>query len=1395
MTDIATNLAGLTAAEKRSALMQLLQERAERQSAGSPLSAGQQALWFLHRLAPDTAAYNIPFAVRIHDTLDMAALDRTLQALAGRHAALRTIYAQAEGEPVQRIHSQTTIPLAVIDAAGWSDETLDRELHQQCQLPFDLATGPLARAWVYATAPDEHVLLLVFHHIAVDLWSMTVLLRELGHLYAAETTGQPASLPPLTSQYADYVQWQGDQLAGAEGERLWAYWQRQLGGELPQLDLPTDRVRPAIQTYHGASVPFAVPKTLMADLKALARSQAVTLYTVLAAALQVLLHRYSGQDEILVGSPIAGRDRADFAQVVGYFVNPVVLRGSLAGNPSFQDFLAQMGGTVRDALIHQGLPFPTLVERLQPDRDPSRSPLFQVLFSLQSQPGNREPGVAEFVLSQPGSTLQLGGLHLETYPLATRVAQFDLSLTMVETADGLAGSLAYNTDLFDGPTMTRWTAHLQTLLAAIVAAPETGVGQLPILEADEAQAILIRWNDTARAYPQAACLHHLFEQQAATSPDALAVHCGSETLTYAELNARANQVAHHLRTLSVGPETLVGLYLERSTSLLVGLLGILKAGGAYVPLDPSFPADRLAAMLDDADARILVTQASLADKLPVSGTGSVCLDRDWERIATQPTQNPGVPVPPDALAYVIYTSGSTGKPKGVQLAHGGVVNFLASMQQTPGLSVSDVLVAVTTISFDIAVLELFLPLTVGARVVIASREESTDAALLMALLSASDATVMQATPATWRMLLEAGWQGQSGLTVLCGGEAMPRDVADRLLERSRAIWNMYGPTETTIWSTVERVAAGTGVIPIGRPIANTVCYVLDAHLQPVPPGVAGELHIGGDGVARGYLNRPALTEEKFVPNPHGRGRIYKTGDMARYWPDGRLECLGRIDHQVKIRGFRIELGEIEIVLEQAAGVQQAVVVAREDVPGDKRLVAYLIPEPGIAFVWDDLRQHARAVLPEYMIPLAFVAIDRLPMTANNKVDRKALPAPDWGQVTTERILPRDAREVLIAGIWSDVLGLEQVGVLDNFFELGGHSLLATRVMSRLRQAFEIDVPLRILFEQPTVAGLSQAVAVRQLAEPGQSPPPIMPIERHGDVPVSFAQQRLWFLDQLEPGSAAYNMPAALRLTGTLQIPVLTAVLTELVRRHESLRTTIVTVSGEPMQHIAPAGPVPLPVIDLSGVTDDARAQALQQAIDTEANHPFDLAAGPLFRATLVRLGAESHVLLVTMHHIVSDGWSIGILVDETAALYAAYVAGVASPLPELAVQYADYAVWQRFWLQGEPLSRLATYWKDKLSGELMPLSLPTDRQRPARQSIHGAAQRHRLPADLSGQLAAVGKRRGATLYMVLLAAYQTLLYRLSNQSDIIVASPIAGRTQTALEIQAGFFVNTLAMRT
>ena len=1114
MSAVRDRVANLAPADRRALLAQLLQKKARGSDGTHPLSYGQQALWFLHQLAPDSVAYNDAFAWRIESGVDAPALRRTFQSLVDRHATLRTTFASRDGKPVQRVRDKIQVHFEQADASSWSDEAMNRRLVEEAHRPFDLERGPLFRVHLYTRSARSHVLLLTVHHIVGDFWSLAIIADELRALYPAELSGTPPALPALPVQYAEHVRRQSSMLAGPEGERHWAYWRKQLAGDLPALKLPTDRPRPPAQTYHGASHTFSLSGTLTASLKSLARSEGTTLFTVLLAAFQVLLYRCTGQEDILVGSPSLGRDRADLASLVGYLVNPLVLRASLSGSTTFKTFLGQVRRTVLDALEHAEFPFPLLVERLQPKRDPSRSPLFQVMFSLQMTPSAVDKSLAASVLGEAGAPMNLGGLPMQPIALEQRIAQFDLVMMLAEAGGRLGASIQYSTDLFEADTITRMAGHYATLLTGIASNPEERLSELPLLTEAERSRLLVTWNDTRADYPSESCAHELFEAQADRTPDAVALAFQAEQLTYRELNRRANQVARYLVDLRVGPDTLVGLCVERSVAMVVGLLGILKAGGAYVPLDPAYPADRLAYILSDSAAPVLLTQTRIAAALPPTSAKTVCLDSEWEAIAQAADANPLRRATPDDLAYVLYTSGSTGTPKGVMVEHRSLVNYLHWCVQAYSAAQGSGAPVHSTLAFDLTVTSLFSPLLAGKTVTLLPEADGIGA-LGAALRAGRDYSLVKITPAHLELLpqqLPADLAAGSTRALVVGGEAL---FAEHLsfwrahAPRARLI-NEYGPTETVVGCCVYEIpegAAVSGAVPIGRPIANTQLYVLDANRQPLPIGVPGELYVGGLGVARGYLNRPTLTAEKFIPDPFSSrpgARLYKTGDTVRYRPDGSLEFLGRLDDQLKIRGFRVEPGEIEAALTRHPAVREAAVVAREAErgggPPEKRLVAYVVADPNAVLAVDELRCFLKQALPDYMIPGAIVFLDTLPLTPHGKVNRRALPAPESARPNLGQAYagPRNELEKTLADVCAQVLGLDKVGIDDNFFDLGGSSIQSLEVVARASAA-GVRLTAEMLFEHQTVAELAAGIGAVEPATAGDTPREVTASEAAGTI--------------------------------------------------------------------------------------------------------------------------------------------------------------------------------------------------------------------------------------------------------------------------------------------------------
>ncbi|OOG46263.1 hypothetical protein B0E52_04655 [Rhodanobacter sp. C06] len=1345
-----------------------------------PSTEAQREIWLAAKLGEDASlAYNEAVALHLHGALDRTAMLDALQALVDRHDALRASFGP-DGETFC-VAGGVALDVRQTDLGALDASTriaaLEERRAQVVLLPFDLETGPLFRAELLRLGEGEHVLLLSAHHLVCDGWSWWVVLRELGTLYALRGGAGNANLPPAPS-FADYAlqcAGQADRHARAADE---AWWVAHHAHRPPALDLPGDRPRPPRRSFAAGREDHVLGADLVGALRHLGARHGASLFATLLGSFAGLLGRLAGQDEVVLGIPAAAQANEGLGDLVGHGVNLLPLRCTADPALPFTQLLGAAGGELLDALEHQRCTFGSLLQQLDIARDPARLPLVSVLFNIDQ------------ALEQEGEAFP--GLRLDFASVPRRYENFELFINAVQEHGGLRLECQYNSGLFDAATVRRWLRAYEALLRAAVTQPDHPLGALPLVDA-AAQRELAGLQPPERQWSGPSTMHGAFERQASASPERPALRCGDETLSYRALDEQANRIAHGLIAHGVRPGDLVGIALERGPAMLAALLGTLKAGAGYVPLDPGFPAERLAYMVADAKLAVLLTQASLAARFDRPDRPPIALDAPpagWDALPVTP---PALSVDPAATAYVIYTSGSTGRPKGVAIPHRAVANFLASMAERPGLHADDRLLAVTTLSFDIAVLELLGPLGVGGCVVLASREQAMDGEALKTLLADHGITLMQATPASWRMLLQAGWQGGAGFRALCGGEALAPDLAAALLARCAALWNMYGPTETTVWSTCAKLEKDQP-ITIGTPIANTTVWVLDERRQPCPLGVPGELWIGGAGVAIGYLHRPELTAERFVADPFSAApdaRLYRTGDRGRWRADGTLEHLGRADFQIKLRGFRIEPGEIEAQLAGHPPVTQALVMVREDRPGDARLVAYLASETPV----DEaaLRGHLREHLPEYMLPQHFVVLAALPLLPNGKIDRARLPAPLAAAPAVARAAPRDELERQIAQAMAAVLGGLEPGLDDDFFEHGGHSLLAAQLTARLNRELGLALPLRTLFEAPTVARL--AAAIRAAGAAGkQEPRQIARLADRERAPLSLMQQRVWYLEQLRPGGVAFHTPSAHRLSGSLDLAAFEQALRTMVRRQPVLRTSIEPDATGAMQRIHAELKVELPLEDLSGMPADERDAWLRRRLDALIAEPFDLATPPLFRARLFRLGEQEHVFFFMTHHIVWDGWSFDLLYRELSALYEAFRTGQPDPLPPLAVEYGDFAAWQRQWMQGEELQRQLDHWLSRLKGRIEPLELPADRVRPTRMSGAGATEWIVLPSERLIAVHALAQQAGTTPFIVLLAAYFALLHRLGGQRDLVVSTPVRGRDAVELEPMMGFFVNALPLR-
>ena len=1346
---------------------------------GEPLrlSYAQERQWFLWQLEPQSPAYHLPRALRLKGQLDRAALQRSFDALVARHESLRTHLQQDVDGVLQvvRPHQQVEVAYETGDASQ-----LEAWVQAQIAHPFDLEQGPLLRVKVLQLAPDEHVLVLVLHHIVSDGWSMQVMVDELVQMYVAYSQGKDVQLPALPIQYPDYALWQRSWMEAGEKERQLGYWRERLGGEQPVLELPLDHPRPAVQSYRGARLDISVEAALVNGLKALAQREGVTLFMLLLASFQTLLYRYSGQSDIRVGVPIANRNRAETERLIGFFVNTQVLKADIDGQMTFSQVLAQVKQRALEAQSHQDLPFEQLVEALQPERSLSHNPLFQVMFNHQTE-GHKTRAAQ-----------QLPGLALEALEWGDQSAQFDLSLDTQESPEGLAASLTYATDLFNAATVERMAQHWQALLRAVVARAGNRVAQLAMLTKDEQRRVLHDWNHAAAAFVESTGVQSLFEVQARQRPEAIALCLGEQTISYAELNRQANRLAHYLIDQGVGAEVMVGVAVERSFAMVVSLLAVLKAGGAYVPLDPQYPRERLLHMLEDSAVRLVVCQSSVPLPLP-EHIERLDLDRLDGDLQGRFEHNPQVQVDPQNLAYVIYTSGSTGKPKGVAINHAALTEFSSIAAGYSQLTQADRVLQFATLNFDGFVEQLYPALTHGATVILRG-PELWDSARLYEEIITQGITLADLPTAYWNLFLldclATGPRAYGALRqVHIGGEAMPLEGPAQWLKAGLGhvrLLNTYGPTEATVVSSVLDCTSASEIIgatasPIGRALPGRALYVLDRDLNLAPLGAVGELYIASHrGLARAYLNRALLTAERFVPDPFGDTgeRLYRTGDLARCRADGVIEYVGRVDHQVKIRGLRIELGEIEALLLAQPGVRETLVLA-----ADNQLVAYLVAEQQDA---EALKAALREQLPDYMVPAHLVFLDRMPLNPNGKLDRQALPKPDACQSLQAWVAPVTELEQQVAAVWAQILGAERVGLTDHFFEMGGHSLLAMQVVSRLRHALGREVPLKLVFEQPRLEGFAAALHASE-AVVGEQAPALVAVGRDQPFPLSYAQERQWFLWQLDPGSAAYHIPSTLRLKGQLDTSALQRSFDVLVARHESLRTYIEPQPDAARQVIRAQMALPIPCVDV-------QEPDVQAHVEAEIARPFDLQAGPLLRVTLLRVAADEHVLVLVQHHIVCDGWSMQVMIDELVQLYQAFSQGQLLQLPVMPIQYADFAVWQRTWMEAGEKARQLAYWRELLGGEQPVLELPFDHQRPAQQSHRGARLDVPLPVSLAESLKALAQAQGVTMFMLLLASFQTLLHRYSGQQDIRVGVPIANRNRVETERLIGFFVNTQVLK-
>lgn len=1361
-----------------------------------PLSVAQEQLWFLNQVNPESAFYNIPFAIRLFGKLNIDALHNALQDIVNRHEVFRTTFQVIDGQPVQHIAPALSlpIPITVIDqtASDRGQAEINQFIHRELLRPFELMHDTLLRAYILQVTSKHHILLMVIHHIIYDGWSSKVLFGEIATLYNAYQAQQPLTLPQPRLQYADFAIWQRQWQQSNEYKQQLAYWSAQLAG-VPKLDLPTDHPRPPVSSNQGGRLVYPLPSPLVADLQKISQEESVTMFMALLTSFQILLARYSDQTDIAIGIPFADRERAELADVIGFFVNTLVVRNKVTGQTRYCDLLKQVRQTCLEAFSNGNIPFPKLVEALQLERTFSHNPLFQVMFSM---------------LERDEAALELVGITTERFPVADQTAKFDLSLDIFESDNGLVAEFEYSSDLFEEKTIWRMATHWEAILSQIAIDPQQIVAELSLLSSAEKNQLLYEWNATKTDYPPPMLVHQLIANRAAQRPEATAVVYEDELLTYGQLTVQVDALAIRLHQQGVQLETVVGVCLERGIAAVVAQLAVLKAGGVCLPLDPLFPTERILTMLENASAPLLLTQQHLKPRFADYIKTIFCIDADSPPLPDPPPTLPRVQ--PDNLALLIYTSGSTGIPKGAMITHANFCNysyFFSEQYDLPKRINAHLQMA--SIAFDVFMADMLRALGSGAKLVICPRETLLEPHALYTLMREQGIDSAEFVPAVLKLLAEYTEKHNKTLDfmrVLAAG-ADTWYVADYLQVRRQVssdtrLLNVYGLTEATIdnahWGGANTPETLNAVMPIGHPIANTQLYILNQWQRPVPVGVFGELYIGGAGVGRGYLNQPGLTAIQFIPDPYSNTvgtRLYRSGDRVRYQTDATIEFQGRIDNQVKIRGFRIELGEIESTLLSYPLIQKAVVSIHENAAKQKQIIGYLVLEPGQTVEIAPLNDFLRQQLPDYMIPAGYVLLKKLPLTPNGKVNRKSLPVyagPESGHEGGYQP-PENVVENQVANIWTAVLGLEKIDRRDSFFQIGGHSLLATQIISRLRTTLDSGIPLRLLFETPTLSEFADRVAKIQQTAQASKLPDIPLIPRTGQHPLSFSQQRLWFLEQFDPLTPMYNIPLIFEMEGNIQKHLLEQALNGAVERHESLRTHFLDQDGIPVQVINDELYVDIPVFDLQSLALEQQASEIERHIDEEAQLPFDLTKSPLIRTRFLQTAANKAIFLFTLHHIIADGWSLHILLNDLEALYKAYQQEAVPSLTPLPIQYVDFVVWQRTWLKGDALQDQLTYWQNQLA-DLPRLTLPYDFPVPAQRTRQGNAQMCMIPPATTEQLKQFGGEEGTTLSMVLLALYKILLARYSQMDDIVVGTPIAGRVRSELEDLIGFFVNMLVLR-
>lgn len=1409
-----TNIEALSLDEKRELLAKLLQEEAKAIKTVHPLSYNQQALWLIYQEAPHSPAYNFTLSLRILSEVNVPVLKKCFQTLVTRHPSLRSTIELIDNAPRQVIHGHQEIDFEHIQVYGRSEEEVEKYISDTYRKPFDLVHGPITRVHLFSMSDTHHVLLVNMHHIIYDGWSHWLLMSELLKLYPAYRSDQKIQLPKLDYTYLDFVDWQMRLISSPKGEEMWQYWKTQLAGELPILNLPTDYPHPRIQLYVGDSIIFGLSTEDCQKLKKTAAKAGSTLYMILLAAYQVLLYRYTLQEDILVGSPVTGRSQSEFADIIGYFVNVITLRAKLEKDMTFMEFLYQVRSTCLEALTHQDFPFPELVKRLKPKRNASRSPIVQALFTLQK--AQKAAELSELLGSADGSNtkVEAGGLTFAPYKLTQPEGQFDLSLAAMETKNGLGAVFFYRTDIFKKETISALTEHFQTLLYGIINNPNQSISTLPLLNESEKQMLLTQWVGANSPFPETQRFSELFEKQVTLDPDNIAVFLDQSTMTYKDLNERANKLAHYLVRQGVRAESIVGICLSRSFEMLIAIVAINKAGGAFLPLNPFFPPERLHYMVSHANTALILTEPQYVPLFNQSGS-CMCLDLQNFDYGTYPSENPVYSSVPNQLAYVIYTSGSTGVPKGVMVETIGMVNHLYAKIRELDLKAKDRVGQNAPLTFDIAIWQCLAPLLTGAGVVLIPEEIADNPNKLLDLTVEARLSILEVVPSVLTVMIKEinyrkKFPGFKKLRYLvCTGETLPSKLAKEWLTLYPhiPIVNAYGPTEcsddVTHYFITQLLDAETNTIPIGKPIQNTQLYVLNDTLELMPIGVLGEIYVGGVGIGRGYLNDSEKTNRAFIKNPFSSDssdRLFKTGDLGRWLRNGNLEFLGRIDHQVKMRGFRIELQDIEASLTQHPFIKEALVLLHNQSVADSHLVAFIIGQVKSQIDYSEVKTFLKSKLPDYMIPTYFIPCPSFPLNSNGKIDRNALKTLAQQELKQNRkkiVAPKTDEEKKISAIWQELLAdIDNISIHDNFFDLGGHSLLATQAITRIQNTFQVDIPFNKFFESPTVADLSKYVLTARHQDKTLGKIEIESADRTQLIPLSFAQERLWFLDHLNPENPFYNTPIALNFKGSLNKEALQKSLAAIVERHEILRTHFPLVEGKPIQVLKPHSDVvtKLSITDFSVYPERKRKDLLNKLISEQEKFKFNLKTGPLFHYQLIILQNESFILLINLHHIITDGWSAGIFIKEVSALYSSFLHHTSSNLPALLVQYADFSVWQRTWFKGDILETQRHYWKEKLQGAPQVLEIPSDYLRPAINTYQGSHESFRLTSKLTQKINELCRDLQVTPFMLYLTAYAILLGKYSHQDDIIIGSPIANRNQAQIEPLLGFFVNTLALR-